>query len=91
VLAFLEALKLTAQDRHRLEALARLGAESPRALLELRKASPAAFDQAIGADRIGAIVQVLRGELSEAELRVIDSESDWAPSFGARLGGTPAA
>jgi hypothetical protein len=86
---FLQDLDITEEDRNKLAQLTKLGAKSPRALLALRKASPEAFDNLIGSDRVADVISALRSVVSEEDLRDIDAQSTWRPSTGARLGRPP--
>jgi len=83
---FLKGLPISEEER---EKLAALDASSPLTLLFLRKASPAAFDRHVGADRAAAVAEALEGLLSEEDKAKLKAPFTPKGKFGALLRPAP--
>jgi hypothetical protein len=84
---FLDDLEIEGEDR---EKLIRLGAGSALALLLMRKASPEAFDDYVGRDRVEAITKALVSLLTAEEQKMLAGPLPKRMPLGARLRRRPA-
>ena len=79
---FLDTLDLSGDERAKLGAL---GADSPFALLALRKASQAAFDAHIGPERAKAIAAQLETLLDDNQRAILRAPTAKPGALGGRL------
>ena len=84
---FLNELSLTADERAKLESF---GAQTPMALLSIRRASPEAFDRHIGIDRAASIARELELLLNDDERKRLRAPLRPPGPMGARLEPPPA-
>ncbi len=79
---FVTRLRLSDEERRRILSL---GASTPLALLAMRKASPAAFEEFFGHERAEQIASALLEMLSDQERKLLEAPSPRLPKLGARL------
>ena len=84
--AFLDQLSISDEDRAR---LAKFGANTPFALLSIRKASKDAFDDFIGRDRVDRIAGEIETLLTDEQRASLKEPPKRPGPLGARMGPPP--
>ena len=79
---FLQSLSLSNTDRAKLKQLA---AQTPQGLLDMIRASPEAFEQYLGADKIGGLLQELELMTAGNEKAASPAPDTWQRGMGAIL------